>query len=126
MTPLPTTRYEVCVSDAIPERGRMIVDVGEKTVGIFRVDGQLYAYENTCAHQGGPVCQGAIIPRVRERLDQAQATLGFAFDETQMHIVCPWHGFEYRITTGRHPAKADIALLPIHVTEQNGFVYVAL
>ena len=55
----------------MPEGGRLVVDVGETTIGIFRVDGNLYAYLNKCAHQGGPVCQGKIIPRVNEVIDGA-------------------------------------------------------
>ena len=53
-------------SDAIPPNGRLVVDIGDTTVGIFRVGGKLFAYENSCPHMGGPVCQGLVIPAVRE------------------------------------------------------------
>jgi nitrite reductase/ring-hydroxylating ferredoxin subunit len=46
----------------VPERGRLVVDCGGTSIGIFRLDGVLHAYENLCPHAGGPVCQGLMIP----------------------------------------------------------------
>jgi nitrite reductase/ring-hydroxylating ferredoxin subunit len=119
-------QWEVGASEQIRERDRLVVDVAGLTVGIFRVAGRLYAYENTCAHQGGPVCQGKIIPGVTELLDEARASRGFAFDEDDLHIVCPWHGFEYSIKTGRHPGSGDVRLRSIPVEEKHGKVYVSI
>ncbi len=110
----------------IPEQGRLVVDIGDTTIGIFRVEGRLYAYENTCPHQGGPACQGLVIPAVRELLTADQTATGYAFDESDMRIVCPWHGYEFSIKTGCHPAKSDIKLTAVPVREENGAVYVTL
>ncbi len=96
----------------MPEGGRLVVDVGDKTIGIFRVGGKLYAWENNCAHQGGPVCQGKMIPRVTEVIEPSGESRGFAFDESSLHIVCPWHGFEYDIRTGVHPGRSSARLIP--------------
>jgi nitrite reductase/ring-hydroxylating ferredoxin subunit len=117
-------RHLVAPSAAIPENGRLVVDVGDATVGIFRVGGRLFAYENSCPHMGGPVCQGLVIPAVRELLDERQASRGYAFDESEMRIVCPWHGYEFAIETGAHPAKPSIRLTPVPVDEQDGQIYV--
>lgn len=103
-----------------------MVDIGGQTVGIFRVKGQLRAYENTCPHQGGPVCQGLIIPAVRELVNSNQVSTGYAFDENEMRIVCPWHGYEFSIESGSHPAKRAICLKSFPVSEQNGVVYVTI
>jgi nitrite reductase/ring-hydroxylating ferredoxin subunit len=113
-------------SDGIPEKGRLVVDIGDRTVGIFRVGGRLFAYENRCPHMGGPVCQGLIIPAVREVLNDRQVSTGYAFDESEMRIVCPWHGYEYSIETGSHPAKESIRLKRVAVEEEGGDVYVTL
>ena len=113
-------------SEVIPEKGRLVVDVGEKTVGIFRVNGRLFAYENTCPHMGGPVCQGLIIPAVRELINEKQVSTGYAFDESEMRIVCPWHGYEFKIETGSHPAKESIRLRAVAVHEEGGEVYVTV
>ena len=113
-------------SNEIPEKGRLVVDIGDRTVGIFRVGGRLFAYENTCPHMGGPVCQGLIIPAVREVLNDKQVSTGYAFDESEMRIVCPWHGYEFSIETGSHPAKHSIRLKQVAVEEDGGDVYVTL
>ena len=113
-------------SDSIPENGRLVVDIGNTTVGVFRVGGRLFAYENTCPHMGGPVCQGLIIPAVREVLNDKQVSTGYAFDESEMRIVCPWHGYEFSIETGSHPAKQSIRLKRIAVEEQGDDVYVTV
>lgn len=113
-------------SGGIPDNGRLVVDIGDRTIGIFRVGGKLHAYENTCPHMGGPVCQGLIIPAVREVLNDKQVSTGYRFDESEMRIVCPWHGYEFSIETGSHPAKESIRLKRVQVDEEGGEVYVTL
>jgi nitrite reductase/ring-hydroxylating ferredoxin subunit len=119
-------RHLAAASTDIPENGRLVVDVGDATIGIFRVKGRLFAYENRCPHMGGPVCQGLVIPAVREILDERQASQGYEFDEAELRIVCPWHGYEFAIETGSHPAKASIRLTPVPVDEKDGQVYVVI
>ena len=113
-------------SGSIPDNGRLVVDIGDRTIGIFRVAGKLHAYENTCPHMGGPVCQGLVIPAVREVLNDKQVSTGYRFDESEMRIVCPWHGYEFAIETGSHPAKSSIRLRRVEVDENGGDVYVTL
>jgi nitrite reductase/ring-hydroxylating ferredoxin subunit len=110
----------------VPELGRLVVDVGQRTIGIFRVDGKLYAYDNVCPHQGGPVCQGKIMPKVRENIDANHQAHGMTYDRAEMHIVCPWHGSEFLIKTGGHATAADIGLTAVGVQEQIGVIYVSL
>ncbi|HEX4004473.1 MAG TPA: Rieske (2Fe-2S) protein [Candidatus Acidoferrales bacterium] len=117
-------RIYVGAGDRVPDNGRLVIDVGDRTIGIFRVEGKLYAWENTCAHQGGPVCQGKIIPRVKEIIDAGGESRGFTFDETKLHIVCPWHGFEYDIRTGVHPGRPSAKLTGVSVEEDADGIYV--
>ena len=124
--PPTRTRHRAAESHSIPEKGRLVVDIGDVTVGIFRVGGRLFAYLNSCPHMGGPVCQGLVIPAVREIVNDRQVSTGYAFDESEMRIVCPWHGYEFSIETGSHPAKASIRLRPVAVEEEGGHVYVTL
>jgi nitrite reductase/ring-hydroxylating ferredoxin subunit len=120
------SRHRAARSEGIPDNGRLVVDIGDETVGIFRVRGRLFAYRNTCAHMGGPVCQGLIIPAVRELIDERKISTGYAFDESEMRIVCPWHGYEFSIETGSHPGKPSIRLTPVPVEEVEGEIYVTL
>jgi len=116
----------VGASERVSEGGRLVVDVGETTIGIFRVEGKLYAYLNVCAHQGGPVCQGKIVPRVDEVIESGGESRGFAFDESHLHIVCPWHGFEYDIKTGVHPGRSSARLIRVAVEEAADGIYVTV
>jgi nitrite reductase/ring-hydroxylating ferredoxin subunit len=124
--PATSEKSYVGASERVPEGGRLVVDVGDTTIGIFRVEGKLYAYLNVCAHQGGPVCQGKIIPRVTELIDAGGESRGFAFDESSLHIVCPWHGFEYDIKTGVHPGRPVARLIRVTVEEAADGIYVTV
>lgn len=117
-------RWEVGGSADLPERGRLVVDLEGITVGVFRLDGGLYAYESTCPHVEGPVCQGLIVPAVREVVDDKHAVKGSVFDESDMRICCPWHGMEFSIKTGKHPANSKLALRKLPVSEEGGRIFV--
>lgn len=119
-------RWDVGASTDLPERGRLVVDAGETSIGIFRIDGVLHSYENRCPHAGGPVCQGLIVPRVVELLDDWRAIVGSNFDESNMQIACPWHGAEFNIRTGAHPGKPNFKLRRLPVEEHEGRIYVTL
>lgn len=118
------TRWEVGGSADLPERGRLVVDLEGMTVGVFRLDGGLYAYESSCPHVDGPVCQGLIVPAVREVIDERNTVKGSVFDESDMRICCPWHGMEFSIKTGKHPADPRLALRKLAVSEEGGRIYV--
>jgi nitrite reductase/ring-hydroxylating ferredoxin subunit len=113
-------------SSDISEGGRLVVDLDETSIGIFRVEGKLYAYVNVCLHMGGPACQGKILPRVLDVLDDGKKMLGQTWDESDPHVVCPWHGFEYSIKTGQHAGRPSIALKAVQVEEAEGQVYVTI
>lgn len=108
------------------EGDRKILIMDGQEVGIFRIKGAFHAFHNHCVHQGGPVCQGKIIPRVEEELAQDRTSQGLRFSEDHIHIVCPWHGFEYDLETGAHPGRAKLRLKKLDVTVRNGEVYVSL
>jgi len=44
----------VAASSDLKDGERKIVPVGSTEVGVYRVKGKLYAYQNLCIHQGGP------------------------------------------------------------------------
>ncbi len=84
----------------INDGDRRIVFLGDREVGVFKDKGQFYAYSNTCLHQGGPACEGLIIAKVEERIMPDQTSRGMYFSDTELHFVCPWHGYEYDLRTG--------------------------
>ncbi len=106
------------------DRDRKIIAQGDLEIGVFHVNGDFYAYENNCVHQGGPVCQGKILNKVEEVLADDKTSKGLKFSETDVHIVCPWHGYEYNLKTGRHPGDKNVRLKPLDVKISDGEVYV--
>lgn len=114
-------------STDVAEGGRHVVALGDDLqIGLFRFRGKLYAYENLCPHQGGPACQGRMVDGVTERIDEGGRSRGLAFDKDDPHIVCPWHGFEYRLTTGEHAGVPSIRLRGFSVREEGDEIRVAL
>lgn len=109
----------------IAEGGRSVVEIDGTEIGIFRVGGELFAYANYCAHAGGPACQGKMINRVVELLDEQKRSIGDHFSD-DLHVVCPWHGYEYNVRTGEHPADPRVRLRSYLVFEKDGEVVVEL
>ena len=50
-----------------------------KVIALFNVDGKFYATDNVCLHRGGPLGQGPLEGEI---------------------VTCPWHGWQYNVTTG--------------------------
>jgi nitrite reductase (NADH) small subunit len=123
----------------IPPGSRKIVEVDGRSIGVFNVNGSLYALRNTCPHQGAPLCLGLITgmmapSRPGEHIWQREGEI----------LRCPWHGWEFDITTGRsvfnphrtrvrryevtvEPAEPDdpsIETFPLSVTDGRVFVHV--
>lgn len=98
-------------------RGRIVVEVDGVEVGLYFHAGEVRAWHNVCPHQGGPVCQGKIMPRTVQPVREDRKSGGPAFHPADRNIVCPWHGFEFDILTGRHPADGRVGLrgVPVRV-----------
>src|SRR5438477_2680380 len=106
--------------------GRKIIGFPRFEVAVFRLGGEFFAYLNQCPHMGGPACQGKIIAKVDEIIADDRTSKGMAFSKTRMHVVCPWHGFEFDIRTGVHPGNARMRLRKINVTVTGGDVIVTV
>ncbi len=86
----------------IAEGERKIVDLGALSVGVFHHNGSWYAVENHCLHRGGPVATGNLEGDV---------------------LTCPWHGFQYKLTTGQLLLDPNAVLRTFPVTVQNGEIH---
>ena len=119
---------EVCVGSFsdFEEENQTIVHVAKMEVGIFRLGNEIFAYENKCPHQGGPACEGKIIPKVISKIDKNNHYQGDDFDENEMHFVCPWHGWEYDMRTGRHAGDPRMGLRAIEILEREEKVYLII
>ncbi|MFC6882573.1 MULTISPECIES: Rieske (2Fe-2S) protein [Actinomadura] len=107
------------------EGDRKLVQVAGRTVGVFRVEGRFYAYENTCLHQGGPVCEGRYFPKMTAVVTGDGRVLGEKYDESEPHLVCPWHGWEFDLRTGEFCGDRSKKLRSYTVETEGDEVYVA-
>jgi nitrite reductase/ring-hydroxylating ferredoxin subunit len=105
---------------------RVFLEVGGVQIGVLEHAGRLHAFENRCSHQGGPVCEGTVIGRVRQRFDAEGRTVGYEFSPTELHLVCPWHGVEFELETGVCASDRRRRIRRFEVLERDGAVYVVL
>jgi nitrite reductase (NADH) small subunit len=82
----------------IPEGERKIIQVGERSIGVFHHKGKWYALRNSCLHRGGPVCTGTLVGDV---------------------LTCPWHGYQYDVTDGHLlvDPSAKLEAYPVEISD---------
>lgn len=79
----------VATAGQVKEGEGVVVPLDDGEIALFRVRGAVYACTNTCPHRGGPIGEGALTGTV---------------------VACPWHGWEFDVTTGRMPVNANIGI----------------
>lgn len=97
---------DVIAAEAMADGEHMIVDVAGVDIAVFKIDGQFYAIEDVCTHDGAEIASG--------ELDG---------DE----IVCPRHGARFCVKTGEvkgPPAYEDITCYSVRI--ENGRVMVKI
>ncbi len=103
---------------------KKIVPNGKTEIGVYFVKGEWYAYQNLCAHQGGPACEGLLMAKVEEVIAEDKTYKGMRFNHDELHIVCPWHGWEYDITSGEMVADRNFRLRKYDVDIRGEEIYV--
>lgn len=101
-------RHVVCKSDALAEgRGESFTVEGLR-IAIFKVDDEFFAIEDRCSHANVSLAGGYVHRR-------------------EKCVICPWHGAEFDLRTGRvmaPPACEDIQSYPAVV--ENGELSIEL
>lgn len=108
-------RHVVAQADDIPPGGRKIIRIpGRGEIGIFNLEGTFYALKNTCAHQGARVCLGKI-----GGTTLPSGVYEFRFGLEGRVLRCPWHEWEYNITTGEaiFDPKVKVLTYPVEVVD---------
>jgi nitrite reductase (NADH) small subunit len=116
----------VCGDGELADNAVRIVRIGELEIGVIHRGNQYYAYHNVCPHQGGPACEGIMMPQVEEIIESDGTSSGQRFDHDDMHIVCPWHGYEFHLTSGVHVRDSRYRLRKYAVRIEDGKVYVEI
>jgi nitrite reductase/ring-hydroxylating ferredoxin subunit len=106
------------------EGSHKVVRVGRREIGVFNIDGKFYGLPNVCPHQTGPLCEGR--PPLGTLVSRAENDWRFEWVHDGEIVVCPWHGLEYHVPTGRCLAYPNINLRRYEVFVENGKVKVLL
>jgi nitrite reductase (NADH) small subunit len=80
-----------------PIGSRAIVKIRNVEIGVFNVNGTLYALPNVCPHQFGPLCSGGVNGTM---LSNPENDWNLEWGREGEILTCPWHGMEFDITTG--------------------------
>jgi nitrite reductase/ring-hydroxylating ferredoxin subunit len=106
-------RHVVARMSELPPGQRKIVEAEGRSIGVFNVHGRFYALRNSCPHQAAPLCRGAI---------KGMAMPGkpgeYSWAREGEILRCPWHGWEFDITTGRsvfNPHKTRVKTYEVTV-----------
>lgn len=70
----------VCHRSDVPDPGSIVVEVYGRMIALFHVDGQFWALDDRCTHDGGPLAEGPLEGHV---------------------VICPRHGARFDIRDGR-------------------------
>ncbi len=94
-----TDWIDVCAADSVAENENVIVEVDGTDVAIFKIEGQFYAIEDVCSHDGAEIASGEL-----------------QGDE----IICPRHGARFCVKTGEvkcAPAYENIETFPLQIVD---------
>ena len=97
------TFHKVAKTTEIPNGAGKVIETEGKEIAVFNCDGKFYAINNVCVHQGGPLGEGYL-----------EGTI----------VTCPWHAWQYDVTTGVNPAESSLRVdsYPVKVEGEDIFV----
>jgi 3-phenylpropionate/trans-cinnamate dioxygenase ferredoxin subunit len=98
--------YEVATLDELPPGTMRLVPAGARVVGVYNCAGGLYAIEDRCSHDDGPLCEGEWEPEL-------------------CVVVCPRHGSRFDLQTGipmTLPAFQAVETFPVTVRDDGMIV----
>lgn len=96
---------KVTTVSEVPAGGRKLVEVEGIPLAIFHLNGEWYAIEDTCTHDGGPLVEGELIDHYV--------------------VECPRHGARFDIRTGavlRMPAIEPVPTYEVKVEGSDIYV----
>jgi hypothetical protein len=67
-----------------------------------------------------------MIAKVEENIADDRTSKGMYFSKSKLHVVCPWHGFEFDIRTGVHPGNQKARLRKIKLAVSDGDVIITV
>ena len=99
---------DVAPAEELPPGSMKLAVAGPRTIGVYNCGGTLYAIEDRCSHDDGPLCEGDWEPE-------------------GCIVVCPRHGSRFDIQTGipmTLPAFEAVRTFPVEALDGMLFVTV--
>src|SRR3954469_16303807 len=93
----------IAAADEVPPGSCGEYVAGDRIVALFNINGTFHALDGICPHQGGPLGKGALAGCI---------------------VTCPWHGFQFDVTTGQHQTSPSLVQPAFPVKVENGDVWV--
>ena len=90
---------EIAPASELPNGERLFVEIEGKSIVIFNIADQFFSIADICTHDDGPLGDG---------------------DLEGFNIVCPRHGGEFDVRTGKvmqMPAVVDVPAYPVKVVD---------
>lgn len=97
---------DIAPASELPNGERLFVEIEGKSIVIFNIADQFFAIADICTHDDGPLGDG---------------------DLEGYNIVCPRHGAEFDVRTGKvmqMPAVVDVPAYPVKVVD--GMIQIGL
>ena len=101
MTESTSEKIDVCSAADLAEGEMKIVEAEGAKIGVFNCGGSLYAIEDRCSHDEGPLAEGE-------------------FDPSACTVECPRHGSLFDLTSGRPrtlPAYQPVRTYPVTIED---------
>jgi 3-phenylpropionate/trans-cinnamate dioxygenase ferredoxin subunit len=92
---------DVCSLDELGEGQTRLVEVDGRKIGVFNCGGELFAIEDRCSHDDGPLAEGE-------------------FDQAACTVECPRHGSLFDLRSGRPktlPAYQPVETFEVSVAD---------
>ena len=103
---MSTAWIDVAGKDDVPEDDVVGIDINEKSIALYQVEGEIYATDNICTNGNARLCDGFLEGH---------------------EIECPLHQGKFDVRNGKAmcaPLTEDIRIYPVKI--ENGRVLVEL
>lgn len=121
------TEHIVASTDELDENERLLVEIEEREISIFNIDGEYHALLNWCMHQGGPCGEGKVSGTIVDAdFDRDSLEVSLEWGKDGEILNCPWHAWEYDIESGECLSREGHNLPSYPVKVENSNIIVSL
>ena len=80
----------------VPEGEGRLVEVEDRLIALFLDQGEYYALDDACPHQGAPLSDGIVDNKA---------------------VTCTWHGWRFSLVDGRHleGSRCRVTTYPVRI-----------